>query len=75
MQRRHQAAWVQYLLFGGKTADDLAGEVLIDLTMPRDGFSSPRNDISVDVMPATIANKYDRMFVCQQTNEVKALHA
>ena len=70
MQHWHQAVWDQYLLFSGKIADDLPSEVLIDLAMPRDGFSPSRNDIPVDVMPATIANKYNRMFVSQQSNEI-----
>ena len=43
--------------------------------MPRDGFSPSCNDISVDVMPAAIANKDYRMFVSQQPNEIKSLHA
>lgn len=75
MQHRHRVAWDQYLLFSGKIADDLPSEVLIDLTMPRDGFSMSRNNIPIDVMPAAIANKHDRMFVSQQPNEIKSLHA
>lgn len=63
------------MLFSGKIADDLSSEVLVDLTMPRDCFSSSRNDIPINVMAATIANKHNRMLVSQQSNEIKTLHA
>ena len=43
--------------------------------MSWDGFSPSRNDIPVDVMPATVTNKYNRMLVSQQPNEIKSLHA
>lgn len=62
-------------LFFGKIADDFPCEVLVDLSMPWDGFQTPRNDISIDVMSSAIADKHNRMLVSQQSNEIKALHA